>query len=118
MKKGKEQKETKWLRNADARDKFINQHGMEKFLKNCEIDEKWRNLQDIPIPARFEWLFKHFLNIWQGCEWSFGGSIIFTFQTIKDYQECMHVPFRVYDKKLLMKMKAWACNQIADMKGD
>ena len=44
------------------------------------------------------------------------GNVIFTYRTIMDYEECMKVPFRVCDKELLMKIKAWACNQIAEMR--
>ncbi len=118
MKKGKETKETEWKRNSETRDKFIEQFGYEKFIKLGETDEEWKKLQDIPPPPQYEWIFGHFLKIWQGCEWSFGGSIIFTYRQILDYEQCMHVPLRVCDKELLMKMKAWACNQIADMKED
>lgn len=122
MKKGKEIEVTEYVRNADTREDFINkfgggdyQKGYEAFLKVCLKDKKWEKLKDISIPEQYEWIFSHFLNIWQGCEWSFSGSIIFSFRTIEEYESCMKVPLRVCDKKLLLKMKAWACNQIAEM---
>ena len=89
---------------------------MDTFLKWGERDEKWKKLRDIPIPKEFEWIFKHFMQIWQGCEYDFAGNVIFTFRTINEYVECYKVPFTVEDKKLLFKMKAWALNTISDMK--
>ena len=44
------------------------------------------------------------------------GNVNFSFETINAYVECFKVPLSVRDKKLLFKMKAWACNQIAEMK--
>ncbi len=55
------------------------------------------------------------MQIWQGCEYDFNGNPIFTFRTINDYVECMKVPLTVSDKKLLLKMKAWAMNTISEM---
>lgn len=43
------------------------------------------------------------------------GNTIFTFRTINDYVECMKVPLEVEDKKMLLKMKAWAQNTISEM---
>lgn len=43
------------------------------------------------------------------------GNIIFTFHTINDYVECMKVPLTVEDKKMILKMKAWAQNTISEM---
>lgn len=124
-KKGEKSEDTEYVRNAEVREQFIEtrgrgdyQRGYDAFYKLGEQDEKWKKLRDIPPPVQYEWIFGHFLKIWQGCEWSFGGTIIFTYRQILDYEECMHVPFRVRDKELLMKMKAWACNQIAEMKED
>ena len=81
-----------------------------------ERDEKWKKLREIPIPPEYSWIFKQFMQIWQGCEYDFVGNVIFTFRTINDYVECMKVPLTVEDKKMLLKMKAWACNTIAELK--
>lgn len=81
-----------------------------------EKDERWKKLREIPVPPEYSWIFKKFLEIWQGCEYDFAGNIIFTFRTINDYVECMKVPLTVEDKKCILKMKAWACNTIAEMR--
>ena len=109
----------------DTREKFIEQRsgpnkdrkkGEAAFFAMGERDEKWKKLRDIPIPKEYSWIFRHFMEIWRGCEYDFAGNIIFTFRTINDYVECMKVPLTVEDKKCLFRMKAWACNTIADMK--
>lgn len=81
-----------------------------------ELDEKWKKLRDIPVPKSCEWIFKHFMQIWQGCDYDMAGNVIFTFRTVNDYVECMKVPLTVEDKRLLFMMKAWAMNTISEMK--
>lgn len=81
-----------------------------------ERDEHWKKLRDIPVPPEYSWIWTQFLNIWQGCQYDFNGNPIFTFQTINEYVECMKVPLTVSDKKELLKIKAWAMNQIAEFK--
>ena len=104
------------MRNVDKRDDFIKKFGKEKFLETCKKDPKFEQLQDIPCPPECSWIFKHFMQIWQGCEYDMMGNIIFTFRTVNDYVECMKVPLSVEDKKLIFKMKAWAVNTISEMK--
>ena len=123
MKGGKETTETEWKRNVDIREKFIKSRGgnnrklgEQKFFEMGETEERYKKLRDIPIPKEYNWIFKHFMQIWQGCEYDMVGNIIFTFRTINDYVECMKVPFTVEDKKMLLKIKAWACNTISEMK--
>ena len=81
-----------------------------------EQSERYKKLRDIPIPSEYEWIFKQFLNIWQGCEYDMAGNAIFTFRTINDYVNCMKVPLTIEDKRCLLKMKAWAMNTISEMK--
>lgn len=109
----------------DTREEFIKRRsgpkkdrkkGEKAFFEMGERDENWKKLRDIPIPPEYKWIFRHFLEIWRGCEYDFGGNIVFTFRTINDYVECMKVPLTVEDKRCLFKMKAWACNTIAEMK--
>lgn len=54
--------------------------------------------------------------IWQNAEHDMMGNVIFTFRTINDYVECMKAPLTVPDKKMLLKMKSWAVEAIADLK--
>ena len=121
MKGGKETTETEWKRNVDIREKFIKSRGgnnrklgEQKFFEMGEVEEKYKKLRDIPIPKEYNWIFKHFMQIWQGCDYDMMGNIIFTFHTINEYVECMEVPLTVEDKKMLLKMKAWACNTISE----
>jgi hypothetical protein len=123
MKGGKETTETEWKRNVDLREKFIKSRGgnnrklgEQKFFEMGETEERYKKLRDIPIPKEYNWIFKHFMQIWQGCDYDMMGNIIFTFHTINEYVECMEVPLTVEDKKMLLKMKAWACNTISEMK--
>ena len=75
-----------------------------------------RKLRDIPCPPEYSWIFRHFMQIWQGCEYDMAGNVIFTFRTVNEYAECMKVPLTVEDKKCLFRMKAWACNAISEMR--
>ena len=113
------------MRNVDKREEFIElksgpkkdrKKGEEAFFKMGEIDKKWKKLREIPIPPEYSWIFKHFMQIWQGCEYDMAGNIVFTFHTVNDYVECYKVPLTVEDKKMLFKMKAWAVNTISEMK--
>lgn len=120
LKGGKETNKTEWLRNVDIREDFIKSRGggkaaEQKFYELGETEERYRKLRDIPIPKEYAWIFKHFLQIWQGCGRDMMGNIIFTFHTINDYVECMKVPLTVEDKKMILKIKAWAQNTISEM---
>lgn len=123
MENGKPQEKTEYVRNVDIREKFINQQGggdrskgEKKFFSIGERDEKWKKLRDIPCPAEFSWIFKHFLQIWRNCEYDMAGNVIFTYRTVNDYVECMKVPLTVQDKKYLFDMKFWALNAISELK--
>ena len=113
---GKKVDKTEYVRNCEIRDKFIETRGKKAFLAVGERDPKWKKLRDIPIPREYSWIFKHFMQIWQGCEYDMMGNVIFTFRTINDYVECYKVPLTVEDKKCLFKMKAWAMNTISELK--
>lgn len=109
------------MRNVDVREKIINsgrdkRAGWKKFFDLGERDEKYKKLRDVPCPPEFSWIFRHFMQIWQNCEYDMAGNVIFTFRTINEYVECMKVPLTVEDKKYLLKMKAWACNVIAELR--
>jgi len=120
---GKKVDKTEWKRNCEIRDDFIKtrggkdrKKGEKAFFAMGERDPKWKKLRDIPIPKEYVWIFKHFMQIWQGCEYDMAGNVIFTFRTVNDYVECYKVPLTVEDKKCLFKMKAWAMNTIAELK--
>ena len=113
---GKKVDKTEYVRNCEIRDKFIETRGKKAFLAVGERDPKWKKLRDIPIPKKYAWIFKHFMQIWQGCEYDMMGNVIFTFRTVNDYVECYKVPLTVEDKKCLFRMKAWALNTIAELK--
>lgn len=85
-------------------------------MKLGELDEKYKKLQDIPIPDKYQWIWKHFLLIWKECEYDMVGNIIFTYRTVNDYVECMKVPLTVDDKKCLFKMKDWALEIVHEVR--
>lgn len=64
----------------------------------------------------YEYVWGHFIAIWQQCTFDFGGNRIFTYATINEYVKCMCVNLTVYDKRMIFKIKAWAEEQIAKMK--
>lgn len=111
------------MRNVDTRENFIRQFGgkdrkkgEERFFQLGEQDEKWKRLREIPCPAEYSWIFKHFMQIWQNAEYDMAGNVIFTYRTVNDYVECMKVPLTVEDKRCLFRMKGWAQSAIAELK--
>ena len=53
--------------------------------------------------------------IWSNCEIDgMNGQRIFTFRTLNDYVQCMKVPLSIAEKKLLLNMKHWADETIAE----
>jgi hypothetical protein len=122
LEKGHETTKTEWVKNIDVRESFIKargggdyQKGEEALITLGEKDSKYKKLRIIPIPDGYKWIFSQFLEIWRGCEFDMSGHVIFTFQTINEYVECMKVPLTVEDKKMIFKMKAWAMNQIFEL---
>lgn len=103
------------MRNCEERDRFIKQYSKRRFDDVCGKDEKWNKLRDIPIPERYEWIWEHFIAIWQQSLVDFNGNRQIDYRTVMDYAECMKVPLSVTDKRLIMKMKAWAFEQISEM---
>lgn len=89
---------------------------LKKFKELCKKSPTTAKLQDIPIPKQYEWIWKHFLNIWYQCEYDMVGNIIFTYATVNEYVECMKVPLTVLDKKCLFKMKGWALETISEVR--
>ena len=111
------------MRNVDKREKFIQnfggkdrKKGERRFFEIGETDEQYKKLRELPPPPKFKWIYRHFMTIWQNCEYDFGGNVIFTFRTVNEYVECMKVPFTVEEKRLLFKMKQWALEAISELK--
>ena len=104
------------MRNVDERQRFIEKFGKQKFLEVCEKDPHFEELKEVPCPPEYEWIFRHFMSIWQNCEYDISGNIIFTYRTVNEYVECMKAPLTVEDKKQLFKMKSWAMEAISELK--
>jgi hypothetical protein len=115
-KDGIKEKKSVTKRHFEEREKFIKQMGKDKFDSLAETSEKFARLKDLPFPTRYSWIWGHFLAIWGQCETDMMGNRIFTYGTINDYVECMKVPLSVFDKRILLKMKLWANEQIYEMK--
>jgi len=79
-------------------------------------DKKYEELDDIEIPEGYKWLFRHFLEIWRGCEYDLNGNSIFTYRSITDYSECMHVNFSIEEKRIFMYFKLMAYKGIKKAK--
>lgn len=120
-----------WKKNIDIRKRILKSMGYDEDIKKtwknkksalaefdrlCAMDSSKEKLKDIPIPTRYFWIWKHFLNIWYQCEYDISGNVIFTYRTVNDYVECMKVPLTVLDKKCLFKMKEWALEIIQEVR--
>ena len=108
IKKGKKDTKSTYVRNIDKRVDFVKKFGQEKFNEICKEDKNWAELQDIPVPEIFKWLFSQFLSIRQNCEYDFNGNIIFTPRVILDYSECLGIEFTYRERQTLLAMNLWA----------
>lgn len=107
-----------WTSNADKREDFVKKFGEKKFLELCKDDERLAELQPIPFPEGFTWLSNHFFKIWRHCEIDINGNRIFTPRQIIDYCECFGVKMTYPERKMILKMKEWAVEAIAELKSD
>lgn len=71
-------------------------------------------LKDIPLPSDYTWLFSHFLMIWQNCEYDLSGTKVFHFRDITDYEKVFGVSFTYHERRMIVKMKNWAFEIIAE----
>lgn len=117
MKKGKQETETEWVRNADKKKDFIEKFGEEKFKSVALKDpEKWGKFVTPELPKRFEWIWLTFLDIWRTCSRDFNGNIVLTPRTILDYAECFNLTLTVFEKHLIFRIKSWAEDTIYSLK--
>lgn len=111
----KKEDKTEWKTNIDKREDFIKKFGIKKFNEICKADPKWAELQDIPMPEGFQWLWYHFLQIWRHCESDLSGNKIFTPRQITDYCECFCVDMTVRERRQIMAFEEWAQVTVSKM---
>ena len=103
------------VRNSLDRDNFIKRFGKERFEKLCETDSHYKKYALPKFPDGTSWIWGQFLYIWKNCEHDFNGNTIFTFNAINEYEKCMKTSLSVYEKKMLLKIKEWACESIYEL---
>ena len=99
------------MRNRDKREDFIKAHGEDDFERISKLDPKWKQLENLTLPIKFSWIWSQFIQIWGTCEHDFNGNVIFTPRAVLDYCECFKVSMTVYERRLLFRMKSWACDE-------
>lgn len=104
------------MRNADKRKRFIKAFGRERFLELAKTDERYERLLPIKIPDGCQWLWRHFQRIWRDAEHDMNGYPIITPQTVLAYMEYYCVDFDVKQRELVMQMKLWAIETIAELR--
>ena len=113
---GEKQTKTEYKTHIEEREDFIKVNGKKKFDDVCKVSKRHAELQDIPIPDGFKWVWSHFLEIWRHCESDINGNRIFTPKQITDYSECFGVEFTVREKKEIMMFEEWAEVSISRLK--
>lgn len=73
-----------------------------------QTDERYKKLENIPLPDGYSWLWSVFLDIWRNCERDMAGNVVLTTRSLIDYENCFEVDLGIYNKRLLIKMKNWA----------
>lgn len=111
----KKETRTEYVCNAQRRDGFIEKFGEAEFDRISSADEEWGKLRDIPFPKGTGWLFDHFYRIWTGCTVDFSGNKILTPREILDYCECFGVRLSYRERRLIMDMRRWAFEAIAEL---
>lgn len=112
----KNEEKTEWTSGAEKRQDFINKFGEKKFQEVAKKDKRYAELEFIPFPECYTWLVNQFFNIWKNCEVDMMGNKIFTPRQILDYCECFGTPMTYRERKMIMKMKEWAEEAIAELK--
>lgn len=105
-----------WTSNAERMSDFIKKFGESKFNEISKVDEKFAELHYLDFPIGSDWIVNHFFQIWKHCEYDINGNKIFTPKQILDYCECFGVYMTYREKQLIMKMKEWAIEAIAELK--
>ena len=103
------------MRNSLDRDNFIKRFGKEKFEKLVQTDSYYKRFREPSIPLGCNWIWRHFMMIWQNCNHDFGGNPILSFGEINDYETCMKVKLSLVEKRLILKMKDWAMEKISEL---
>ncbi|MCQ2086563.1 MAG: hypothetical protein MJZ37_00605 [Bacilli bacterium] len=112
----KREEKTEWTSNAEKRQEFIDKFGEKKFDELAKEDPKFAELQPLPFPEGFTWLFNHFYKIWRHCETDINGNRIFTPRQIIDYCQCFGVTMNFRERAMVLKMKEWAVEAIVELK--
>ena len=108
-KTNKNEKQSIYETNIEKRERFIAQCGEKTFYEKIAVKGSlWEKYKDIPVPRCFRWLFDKFLDIWYNSGYDFNGNVIFTYESVNEYETCMKVHFTIYEKRLLFQMKYWA----------
>lgn len=112
----KKETKTEWKTHLEERNEFIERFGEEEFNKIAKSDENWAKLQFLPIPAPFNWLFGHFQRMYRYAPGDGWGGKIFGPAEINEYCKCFKVDFNIEEKHLLLQIKDWAVETIAELR--
>lgn len=89
--------------------------GEERFRKLTETDSYYGKFKEPEIPPGCRWIFGQFMYIWTNAEVDgMSGRRQFSFRLLNEYETCMKVPLSVAEKKLLLRMRGWAEEVIAE----
>ncbi|MCQ2081586.1 MAG: hypothetical protein MJZ11_08000 [Lachnospiraceae bacterium] len=103
------------VRHCEERDKFIEQFGIERFDKEAQPGGTFEKYVDIPIPEQYQYVWEHFIYMWSQSEIDINGNRIFSFGTVKEYQDLFGYDFSIADKKMFFKMKNWATEIVCEL---
>ena len=109
---------TEWKTGAEEREDFVKKFGEKKLEEIAKKDERYARLQFLPFPEGFSWITNHFMKIWRHCETDINGNRIFTPRQIVDYCECFGIKINCHERMLILKMKEWATEAIAELKNE
>ena len=90
--------------------------GEDKLKEIAKMDENYEKLMFLQFPEGFDWIINHFLKIWRHCETDLNGNRIFTPRQIIDYCNCFGVKMTYHERLLVLKMKEWTVEAIAELK--
>lgn len=102
-------------RHYEERKKFIEQFGIERFDKETGPGKTFEKFVDIPIPNQYSYIWEHFIYIWSQSDYDMNGNKIFTFGTVKEYQDLFGYDFSPNEIKLFFKMKNWAVEIVSEL---
>lgn len=117
-KNGKKSDEYEWTSHYAEKKEFEARFGKERLEQMIKTQERFKQYREPDIPEGYRWLFQKFMDIWSHCGIDFNGNVIYSFDTVLDYEKFSGIVFTYFERRVLLKMGDWAHAALAKLRKD